>query len=638
MRYLLWLLLSLSLVACQNDEPVSKQQDKNQSTQEAQQQSSSTKQQQQTKHNQSLAALYRQSAQNLLRARPTYATVLGVTEDLAGEAFQSKLGDYSPAAEQQFRQRFCALNKDIEKQKSEAGQATENKAVMQHLNRYYAGSDDFSIGYIDPWMGLSPFIVNQINGPLIDVPNQIVTNQPLNNEADVLAYIARLQAFDGFVQSVVAKLDADVQKDWIAPKVIVEKAIKGLESFVSPPVNEHPLYVRLAQELPKITNLSAERRKDLMAQAEQAIEQNVYGSYGLMIHLQQQLLSKARPEAGIWAQPNGAAYYREAVKTLGDTALTPDEIHQLGLAEVERINGELDTLLKAEAYDEGTVAERIIQINNDPKFLYTDSAEGRLNVIADLNRYIDEFTPKLADVFKSTPPYGIEVRAFAKSREASAPGGMYTAPSIDGSQPGIYWINLRDMKAVPTFEMKTLTYHEANPGHHWQVASNLAQADLPMLRRIASFNAYSEGWALYSELLAKEMGQYDDDPMSDIGRLKAELFRAVRLVVDTGLHHKKWSREQAIEYMMTVGAVVESDAIVEVERYMVWPAQALGYKLGMIEILKLREQAQQQLGNQFNLKEFHNWILEGGAVPMPLLQQRVKQAIATVLEKNKTPG
>jgi uncharacterized protein (DUF885 family) len=632
MRQLMILMLLISLAACQDDERTTQQSQQFRIDEENSLQPSTAEQNKQSE-NRSLVLLYQQSAQNLLNARPTYATVLGVTEDLAGEAFQSKLGDYSPAAEQQLRQRFRALNKDIEKQKSEAGQATENKAVMQHLNRYYAGSDDFSIGYIDPWMGLSPFIVNQINGPLIDVPNQIVTNQPLDSEADVMAYIARLQAFDGFVQSVVAKLDADVQKDWIAPKVIVEQSIKGLERFVEPAVKEHPLYVRLAKQLPQITDLSAERRKDLLSQAEQAIEQNVYGSYGLMIHLQQQLLSKARPEAGIWAQPNGAAYYREAVKTLGDTALTPDEIHQLGLEEVERINGELDTLLKAEAYDEGTVAERIIQINNDPKFLYKDSAEGRLNVIADLNRYIDEFTPKLADVFKSTPPYGIEVRPFPKSREASAPGGMYSSPSMDGSQPGIYWINLRDMKAIPTFEMKTLTYHEANPGHHWQIATNLAQDDLPLLRRIASFNAYSEGWALYSELLAKEMGQYKDDVMGDVGRLKAELFRAVRLVVDTGIHHKKWTRQQAIDYMMTVGAVVESDAVAEVERYMVWPGQALGYKLGMIEMLKLRHYAQQQLGEDFALKEFHDWVLVGGAVPMSLLAQRVTQAVDKSLKQ-----
>lgn len=626
MRLILILILAFIVSACDNDGSVSDQSKDSLNYQKSEQAESST-QTEIAGDQPILTNLYRQSAQNLLEARPTYATVLGVGEDLAGERFQSKLGDYSPAAEQQLRQRFRALNKDIEGQKAEAGQATENKAVMMHLNRYYAGADEFSIGYIDPWMGLSPFIVNQINGPLIDVPNQIVTNQPLKSEPDVLAYINRLEAFDGFVQSVVAKLDADVSKDWIPPKVIVEQVIKGLESFVEPPVKEHPLYVRLDKELPQIADLSVERRNDLLSQAEQAIEQNVYGSYRLMIHLQQQLLAKSRSEAGIWAQPNGADYYREAVKTLGDTDLTPAAIHQLGLDEVERINTELDALLKSQGYDQGSVAMRIIAINNNPDYLYEDSDDGRLNVIADLNRYIDEFTPKLIDVFNQTPPYGIEVRPFPKSREASAPGGMYSSPSIDGSQPGIYWINLRDIKAIPTFEMKTLTYHEANPGHHWQIATNLAQDDLPLLRRIASFNAYSEGWALYSELLAKEMGQYDDDPMSDVGRLKAELFRAVRLVVDTGLHHKKWTRQEAVDYMKNVGAVVESDAVAEVERYMVWPGQALGYKLGMIEILQLRAKAQKQLGEQFSIKDFHDWVLMGGAVPMSILAQRVNQAI-----------
>lgn len=626
MRLLITLMCVLGLTACQGESTTDNSSPSGVAPEQAHSKAVESEQQAQ-KPDQLLLRYYRQSVQNLLTARSTYATVLGVDESVAGDGFQSKLGDYSPDADKQLRQGFRALNKQIETQETNAGQAAENKAVMMHLNRYYGGADDFSIGYIDPWMGLSPFIVNQINGPLIDVPNQIVTNQPLQSEADVLAYIARLEAFDGFVQSLVAKLDADVSEDWIPPKVIVEKAIKALESFVAPVVKEHPLYLRLSTELPNIHDVSAERRDDLLAQAEQAIEQNVYGSYGLMIHLQQQLVMKARPEAGIWAQPNGAAYYREAVKNLGDTDLTPDEIHQLGLDEVARINSELDVLLQSQDYDEGTVAERLMAVNQDPAYLYEDSDAGRLNVIADLNRYIDEFTPKLAAMFNSTPPYGIEVRPFSKAREASAPGGMYSSPSIDGSQPGIYWINLRDIKAVPTFEMKTLTYHEANPGHHWQIATNLAQDDLPLLRRIASFNAYSEGWALYAELLAKEMGQYEDDPMSDVGRLKAELFRAVRLVVDTGLHHKKWSREQAIDYMKTVGAVVESDAVAEVERYMVWPGQALGYKLGMIEILKLREYAQKQLGDDFSMKDFHDWILIGGAVPMGLLKKRVNQAI-----------
>lgn len=634
MRVMLILMLFLWLTACEQEQSSDKT-IQNEVVNEQPPNSPASESDNKTEEpsNQTLSAYYLQSAQTLLQARPTYATALGVDAVLAGANFQEKIGDYSPEAEAKLRATFRQLNKQIAGQQAAVGQASDDKAVMQLLNRYFAGDENFTVGYIDTWMGLSPFIVNQINGPLIDVPDQMVTSQPLNTESEVLVYIKRLEAFDGFVQSVVAKLDADVNKSWIPPKVIIEQSIKGLQSFIEPTVKAHPLYIRLRDDLAKLTEIAPERRDDLLAQAEQAIEQNVYGSYGLMIHLQQQLLTKARPEAGIWAQPNGAAYYREAVKLLGDTDMTPDAIHQLGLDEVERINIELDTLLKSQGYEDGTVADRINEINNKAEFLYQDSDAGRLNVIADLNRYIDEITPKLAEYFNQTPTYRVEVKKFPKSRQQSAPGGMYTAPSIDGSQPGIYWVNLRDINAVPTFEMKTLTYHESNPGHHWQIALNLAQDDLPMLRRIASFNAYSEGWALYSELLAKEMGQYEDDPMADVGRLKAELFRAVRLVVDTGLHHKKWSREEAVDYMMEQGAVVKSDAVAEVERYMVWPGQALGYKMGMIEILKLRQQAQQKLADNFNLKDFHDWVLLGGAVPMALLQKRVERAITEVQDK-----
>lgn len=635
MRVKLILILCFWLTACQEEQSTENtNQNINQNEVAADQPSSQI----QNSDNQSdkvadtLSVYYQKSAQILLTARPTYASVLGVDAALGGENYAAKIGDYSPEAEKKLRHHLGELNTRISTLETKDGQAKENQQVMQRLTRYFSGHSDFDIGYIDTWMGLSPFIINQINGPLIDVPSRIVTNHRIENLKAAEDYLERLKAFNGFVQSVVAKLAADTDSGWIPPKVIIEKSIQTLSDFIAPEVTDHPLYTVYADKLNQLTSVTNEQRQNLLSEAKDLIERNVYAAYGLVIELQQQLLSKAPTAAGIWAQPNGAAFYQDAIAMLADTELDADSIHQLGKDEVTRINTELDKLLTAQGYSSGSVAERIKQINNEPRYLYPDNAEGRMLVIADLNRYIDEITPKLADVFKQSPPYGIEVRSFAKSREASAPGGMYTAPSIDGSQAGIYWINLRDIKAVPTFEMKTLTYHEANPGHHWQVASNLAQTDLPMLRRIASFNAYSEGWALYAELLAKEMGQYDDDPMSDIGRLKAELFRAVRLVVDTGLHYKKWTREQTIDYMMTVGAVVESDAIAEVERYMVWPAQALGYKLGMIEILKLREHAQQQLAGEFNLMDFHDWVLEGGAVPMGLLKQRVNNAVTAFLE------
>ncbi len=573
------------------------------------------------------------SARVLFHARPHYATVLGVEESLAGGKYNHRLDDYSPQAEARLRDKLREINKQLTNIEVTEPTDVDNKKVMMNLNRYFAGHEDFDIGYIDLWMGLSPFIVNQINGPLIDVPNYMVANQKINSVDDAKEYLQRLDGYDAFLQSVMAKLSADTGKGWIPPKVIIEKTIAGLESFIEPEVTAHPLYTTFEKQVNALDGVDETEKQRFYQQAEQHIEDGVYSGYRLFIDAQKQLLEKATMESGIWAQPNGEAYYADAVKMLGDTDMSPEEIHQVGLSEVERITAEMDAILVANGHTEGTVGERMLAINDDPQFLYEDSEAGRAQVIADLNGYIEEINQRMPEQFATKPPYEVEVRAFPKAREASAPGGMYSSPKIDGSAPGIYWINLRDIKAVPKFDLKTLTYHEANPGHHWQVALNLAQDSLPMVRRIAPYNAYVEGWALYSEVVAKEMGMYKDDPYGDLGRLKAELFRAVRLVVDTGLHHKKWTREEAIKYMAKSTGTVESDVVAEIERYMVWPGQALGYKLGMLKILELRQMAREALGEQFDIKAFHDLVLLGGAVPMAVLEEKVNAWV----KKQKMP-
>ncbi len=568
------------------------------------------------------------SAAALFHARPHYATVLGVEEALAGGAYNHRLDDYSPTAEARLRNKLREINKQLANMEVTDSIDIANQKVMMNLNRYFAGNENFDIGYIDLWMGLSPFVVNQINGPLIDVPNFMVANQKINNKKDAEDYLQRLDAYDAFLQSVMAKLSHDTEQGWIAPKVILNKTIAGLEAFIAPEVNQHPLYKAFASQVNEIDGISKEEAENMSQQAADHISGGVYSGYRLLIESQKQLLEKATEESGIWAQPNGAEYYADAVKMLGDTDMTPEQIHQVGLDEVTRISAEMDAILVANGHTEGTVGERMLVINDDPQFLYEDSAAGRAELIADLNGYIEEINVRMPELFGTKPPYEVEVRAFPKAREASAPGGMYTSPKIDGSQPGVYWINLRDIKANAKFDLKTLTYHEANPGHHWQVALNLAQESLPMVRRIAPYNAYVEGWALYSELVAKEMGMYDGDPYGDLGRLKAELFRAVRLVVDTGLHHKKWSREEAIKYMAETTGTVDSDVVAEIERYMVWPGQALGYKLGMIKIVALRDQARAALGEAFDIKAFHDLVLLGGAVPMAVLEEKVNAWVA----------
>jgi len=422
------------------------------------------------------------------------------------------------------------------------------------------------------------------------------------------------------IASIEEKLNFDSAQNWLPPKSTVTGALRYLKGFTNVEPKAHVFVTSFTDKLTKITSLSEQQKQQLTAQVIEKVAKVVYPAYQSITTATEQLLTKARSEAGIWAQPNGEVYYQEAIRQLGDSSLSADEIHQLGLDEVKRISEQMNSILVSEGYKKGTVGARMVSLNEESRFLYEDSQAGREQLLTDLNGYIDEITLKMAPVFKTKPSYQVQVRAFPVEIQDGA-------PAVDGSKPGIYWINLRDMKANPKFGLKTLTYHEANPGHHWQASLNLDQASLPFLRRIAPYNAYAEGWALYSEKVASELGLYENDPFGDLGRLQAELFRAVRLVVDTGMHHKRWTREQAITYMSDITGTAESDVVAEIERYITWPGQALGYKLGMLKILSLREQAKTELGNKFELSAFHDVVLLGGAVPMVVLERNVKQWI-----------
>ncbi|TQV84965.1 DUF885 domain-containing protein [Aliikangiella coralliicola] len=579
---------------------------------------------------QDLTKIYQKATQALFKKRALSATLYGLSEDEVGQYYADQMEDYSPENEAALRTELLALTEKIAgfANQSKSSSAIENQLVMASLTRYFGGHPDFSIGYIDVWMGLSPFIVNQINGPLIDIPRYMQSDQKISNEKDAMDYIERLGKFDSLIGSIQNKLSADVKKNWIAPKVNLQGAVRYFDSFLQPKPEEHPLVNAFVEKLALLDGVPEEKKQKLIQLAKQKVADVVYPAYQKISEQTKSLMDKARDESGIWAQPNGDKYYQDAIRQLGDSDRSAEEIHQIGLDEVARVTKEMDAILKSQGYDKGSVGERVIAVTEEPRFLYADSDEGRKELLNDLNGYIAEITEKMADLFKTKPPYQVEVRAFPVEIQDGAPGGQYTPPSVDGSKPGIYWINLRDMKAVPKFSLKSLTYHEANPGHHWQVALNMAQTELPFLRRIAPYNAYVEGWALYSEQVAAEMGLYENDPFGDLGRLQAELFRAVRLVVDTGLHHKRWTREQAIAYMAEQTGSAESDVVAEIERYMAWPGQALGYKLGMLKILELRAHAKKALGEKFDLAEFHDLVLLGGAVPMVVLERKVKDWIA----------
>lgn len=579
---------------------------------------------------QSAAQLYQQATQILFQARALNASALGLSEEVVGKAFNTELENYSAEAEAQLRQQLNAVISQLAALPVPADAVeAENQAVMLNIMQYYAGSNELSHGYIDSWMGHSAFVVNQINGPTIDMAGALQNSHPVANEQDAKNYLSRLEKFGTALKAVEQGFTSDAEAGWIAPKILLEKALAILDGYAGGEVTEHVLYKDFAKKLDTLKDLSAEAKQQYLTSAAVLVEQQVQAGYQQLAAAVRAQLPKARTESGIWAQPGGDKFYAYSVKQLGDTDLTPEQIHQIGLDEVARISKEMDSILQNQGYKEGSVGARMTALNNEKRFLYEDSDAGRLQVLDDLNKYIAEINLRMPEQFATKPPYPVEVRRIPVEIQDSAAGGQYSSPAMDGSKPGIYWINLRDIKANAKFDLKTLTYHEANPGHHWQVALNLAQEHLPLLRRVAPYNSYVEGWALYSELVAKEMGMYKDDPFGDLGRLKAELFRSVRLVVDTGLHAKKWTREQAISYMAETTGTTESDVVSEIERYMAWPGQALGYKLGMLKIVELRSYAKEQLGDKFDIKAFHDLVLLGGAVPMSVLDSKVKNWVAT---------
>lgn len=572
-----------------------------------------------------MPALFEQATQTLFQARPLSASAYNLSEQQVGKAYTASMEFYDSKTEGELRLQLKSIAAKLTALPAPAElAAADNQAVMANIISYYAGAGNFPQGYIDVWMGHSPFIINQINGPTIDMPGALVNSHPINNLQDAEHYLSRLQQFGPALKSVQDKFNTDVKAGWIPPRVLLDKARPILQNYGHSTATEHALYKDFAAKLAKNSTLSAEQTASLLNKASELISTVVAPAYQQLLQSVVATLPHSRSEAGIWAQPNGSEFYAYSVRQLGDTNLTPDQIHQIGLDEVKRISQEMDSILKANGYGAGSVGDRMTALAAEPRFLYADSDEGRAELLADLNKYIAEMDLRMPEQFATKPPYPVEVRRIPVEVQDSAAGGQYTSPAIDGSKPGIYWINLADITANPKFDLKTLTYHEANPGHHWQIALNLAQEQLPLLRRIAPYNAYAEGWGLYSELVAYEMGMYNNDPFGNLGRLKAELFRSVRLVVDTGMHAKKWTREQAVQYMAQTTGAASSDVIAEIERYMAWPAQALGYKLGMLKIVELRQQAKIALGEHFDIKAFHDLVLLTGAVPMAVLEQKVQ--------------
>jgi uncharacterized protein (DUF885 family) len=471
---------------------------------------------------------------------------------------------------------------------------------------------------------------NQMSGIQSAFPSFMNSSHQVRTLEDAEHYLSRMSELPRKHEQYLLGLRIREDLDIIPPRFVIERILEQMREFVATPAKENILYTSLATKLEEAEDIDDAQAAELLAQAESSIEENVYPAYDLFINYFAELEAKAGNDHGFWHLPDGDEAYKLALRFFTTTDYTADEIHNIGLDEVDRIQAEMLELLVAEGIDvSGGFAEAIEVYSSQPAFYYEDSDEGRQQILDDYQAILDELDAGLDDAFRVRPDAGMEVVRVPEFREKTAPGAYYQQPALDGSRPGRFFANLYDIKSTPKYGMRTLAVHEGIPGHHFQIAIALELEGVPLLRRFGIFTAYVEGWALYAERVAAELGLMPTNA-DNIGRLDAELFRAVRLVVDTGIHAKQWTREEAIEYMLANTGMAESDVVSEVERYIVLPGQATAYKVGMMKILDLRQKAIDSLGDRFDIRDFHDVILKNGAVPLDILERIVDDYIASV--------
>lgn len=471
--------------------------------------------------------------------------------------------------------------------------------------------------------------VNQMFGVHAEIPAFLINMHSIDSVADAEAYISRMDKLPQVFKDVAEALQLREFNQIMPPKFVYDHTIDASKNVITgkPFQKSTDASALLADFKEKVEalDIASEEQDSLINRAQEVMIKSVKPAYeGLITALEDQR-QRATTEHGVWKFPKGKAFYNNALKRITTTDLTADEIHEIGLSEVARIHSEMEAIMEEVGF-EGTLQDFFQFMRNDKQFYYENTPEGREKYLAEATGLIKTMKGRLDELFLTLPEADIQVKAVEPFREKSAGKAFYSAPALDGSRPGIYYANLYDMDAMPIYQMEALAYHEGIPGHHMQLAIAQELEDIPMFRKMSFYTAYVEGWGLYSEILPKEIGFYKD-PYSDFGRLAMELWRSIRLVVDTGIHAKKWTREQAIDYYTKNSPNAQSDAVKMVERHIVMPGQATAYKIGMNKILEIREKAKKELGDEFDIREFHDVILLDGAVPLNILEEKVDQWI-----------
>jgi uncharacterized protein (DUF885 family) len=475
--------------------------------------------------------------------------------------------------------------------------------------------------------------LNQLMAIHNTLPEFMINQHPLRDERDVDFYLARLAEFPAAFAGTIEVVRHRGERGILPPRFAIEKTLRDARQFIADDAADNPLAREFAARAQRTGVPGSSRLEGLRAELAAAVDAHVYPAYRMLADYLESLLDAQPHSHGVWALPDGDAYYRWLLRGHTTTELGPEEIHDLGLAEVARIEAEMDAILCREGSCEDGVGARMAALNEEPRFLFEDSDAGREAILEAYRAVVAEAAARTDAWFHPGPDIPIEVARVPEFREATAFGAYYMRPALDGSRPGRFFANLRSVDEHPRFGLRTLAYHEAVPGHHLQITRQQG-ADLPDFRRNLSLHAYSEGWALYAEKLAHEMGLHED-PYDNLGRLQAELFRAVRLVVDTGMHFHRWTREDGIAYMRRITGMPMSDVEAEIERYLVIPGQACAFKIGMLRMEAMRARSEQALGERFDIRDFHAVILDHGPMPLAILDRVVDGWIAEVQSRRE---
>ncbi|MBA4012075.1 MAG: DUF885 domain-containing protein [Phenylobacterium sp.] len=551
---------------------------------------------------------------------PQLVTGLGLDKDARAPA-KFKLDDASLAE----KARAKALNtaqlnelRAIDRSRLTGMAGVNYDSVLFNLETAEAANQRFDYGYLGAGQ---PYMISQLSGSYQSTPAWLDNQHRIESKEDADAYLSRLADLGRVIDDEVERARKDVGAGVIPPDFIVARALPQMQGML------------VAPEASGLVTSVARRAKekgiagDYAGQAAKIYAEKIAPALERQIALFKDIQGKAWHDAGVWRQPDGEAYYEQALHGSTTTRLSADEIHNIGLEQAKALQARADELLKGQGLTKGGVGERIQALYKDKRYHYPNTDVGKEKLIADLMDLVAATSKRLPEYFGTLPKAPLKIQRVPKAIEAAAPGGYYNQPSLDGARPGIYWLNLRDTAEYPKWALPTITYHEGVPGHHLQLSLQ-QEADLPMIRRATFLSAYGEGWALYAEELAREMGVYEGDPRGEIGYIQAALFRAGRLVVDTGMHAKRWSREKAIETMTAISGTPTTASTTEIERYVVWPGQACSYMVGKLEWLRLREKAKAALGPNFDIRKFHDAGLLSGAMPLTVLEAVVDQYIA----------